>query len=183
MSTFNMIAALGASDMDSYTKLVREIMRDALGGDRRVSRIFANSGAEHARVVISTMLDAATSSVSIYGEEAALGVFDAELLRAVAQKPGVSIRFLMERADAYEQPTSALHFLKDLANSGAVQARHAASADPVGHFTVVDKKHLRLESDHESRKAIVAFGEDTLGSRADEVFQVMWDNSEPMLPA
>lgn len=185
MAKIAMFALTDSARMDSYKKLVDDVMRDATLGDRNVLRVFENSGEEHARIVIDAMLNSAVEDVGIFGEEALGSVFDADLLRKTAEQPGMRpIRFLLEAKSPFDRPTSALPDLIDLVVAGKIEVRHLSTQPKsrLGHFTVVDGQHVRLERDHPRRKAIVAFGAPELASSAAELFDILWEDAEAVSP-
>jgi len=156
-----------------YRKLVEQVMLDVRSGRAGLARAFSNSGEDHARIVLDTMIDNAQSEICVYSERMHTAVFDSARLRAFLDRaPTATIRVVLE-SDAVGDADCALTPLKDQIDAGRIQVV-TMKLGTVRHVAVVDGQHIRLEQDHAARKAVVAFGMPSLAEASLKLFGLFW---------
>ncbi len=166
---------------DAYRALVRRVMQDAISGEAGSDRVFSNSGAEHAKIVLETMLENAHEHVDIFSHQLGRSVWQPHWFNNLLHRsPDIRIRILVDADGEISGPTSALSSLwhTNQSNNFIVHRCNHAASGP--HVTIVDDQHVRLERDHELMQAAVAFGASDLGQAASRMFENLWLMSEPV---
>lgn len=173
-------AQLEAPGIDDYRDLVRRVMQDVSSGSRRMARTFANTGAAHARVVLDTMMANAHDRVDIFSRELGNAVWDPAWFGTMGDRaPDVRLRVLVDNDGRLDESHSAIPAV--MRAGGRIEVRRCQSMPKTpAHFTVVDGRHVRLERDHATKKAVVAFGVEDVGTTASETFETLWKHAVPV---
>ncbi|MGU3536924.1 hypothetical protein [Methylobacterium sp. A54F] len=163
--------------LDDYRKLVEQVMRETMSsGNEAVPRVFTNVGTEHAKVVISTMLDYAQQGLYAYSDKLSAEVWLPEkIIGFLNRAPSADICVIVDKVDALNDAESALFYLQEQVASGRIKVRFTGYSKMPSHICVTDERHIRIESDASSRKATVVFGDPELGSSGARMFDACWE--------
>lgn len=147
----------------------------------------SNTDMAHASYLIKTLFKYAKSEVCIFSGQMFEGVFGNEDLQNEARK------FLMMNGDcklkiAYQEvvPKENIlegkflrNILSDKERKGSVEVWDASGIFPTDgyHFTVMDKKAFRFETNHKTRNAKANFGDSKTAENLAEVFNVISSKS------
>lgn len=169
-------------DMDDYTRLVMSTMTAAKNGDKSVSRIFENSGINHAQIVVQAMISSADKYINIFTENLAIEVYNPDVLRSASARLGKGkIQIVIEDRNCFTNEKSSLYFIQDLITSEDILLKVAPVAlRGSSHMVIVDGEHIRFETNHEKREAIVGFGLSTLASKVASTFSLVNQRSKAL---
>ncbi len=160
-----------------YRDLVERVMRDAVLGD--TTTVFSNSGTDHAKIVLRTMLERAQDTVVISGQMMHGSVYEPDWIRDFLKRTGHPIRILVERDDVFRASDSALSMLTDVPES-MLEVRLVDPQVLENHVAITDGMHVRLETSPSDRSAIVSFGDKKLAQQFLAAIDAAWADATPV---
>lgn len=161
------------ADMTEYRTMAEGALRAsrALGARRVVS----NRGPAHARAVTDVLVSNADSRLSFLCGRFSPEIFDAAKLREFLERPGTRMQVLLDRAPEAGHGTALADLTSYMAGDDPrLQVRRLDRAASV-HLGIADERDARIETDVESRKATVVFGDPAFAKAASQRFKTLWD--------
>jgi hypothetical protein len=160
-------------DINEYRKVIQEVMAEARGDIERKPRVVSNRGPQHARVVLQTMFEHADLRARVNCGKMSSDVFDLEGVSKFLSRHGARLSVIIDSGDAITAEDSILRQLIEKKSDfgGTLDVYARADADNrFRHFTVMDGRDLRVETDHSDRIADVYFMDRENATSAEAVF-------------
>jgi hypothetical protein len=183
-STMTSAQSYSEMDINEYKKVIQEVMAEARGDLERKRRVVSNRGPQHARVVLQTMFENADSRARVNCGKMSSDVFDLELVSKFLNKNGSHLTVIIDSEDVMTSKDSILSTLISRAPShlGKLDVYVRAESDKrFRHFTVMDGRDLRVETDHSDRIADVYFMDRENATSAESVFDQLVANAKKIV--
>ena len=148
-----------SSELLKFRTIVDGLARTEAG------ELYANTGVQHAKVVVDKLLSTATKSADIYAAGLDERVHDKAIYERLIDTVGAGKVRIVLTANKDKRN-------KDLVEMLSAQGVEIRQFDDIGsHLIVVNGNSFRVETDVEEMKAFFAFGGDK-----SEKFQILFDN-------
>jgi hypothetical protein len=166
-------------DISEYRKVIREVMQETRSDARAKPRVLSNRGPAHARVVLQTMFEFADAQVRVNSGSLSDDAFDLDAVSRFLACPNATMAVLVDDVDAAMSDRSILPALRRAFPDPAKLDVRVRAGDDLRfrHFTVMDGRDLRLESDHDARVADVFFNHPERARMAEDLFDKIAANS------
>ena len=167
-------------DMTEYRTMAENALRASRATGSR--RVVSNRGPEHARAVTDVLVTSAERHLAFLCAYFSSDIFDAGKTREFLDGPGASMSVLLDQApdDTHRSALSELcaYMVGDDPKLKVRRLEHPASV----HFGIADDRDVRIETDTQSRKATVVFGDPVVARSATRKFKSLWDAAVPVTP-
>ena len=151
----------------SFRSTVNELAR------RKTGELHANTGVQHAKVVVDELLATATESADIYSAGLDAQVHDKMVYEHLIKKVGPDKVRVVLTADKDNWNNE----LVEMLNSGGVKIRKFHEIG--SHIIVVDGESFRVETDVEEMRAFFAFGGDR-SKEIQDLFDTIWKSASDL---
>src|ERR1700752_240741 len=167
------------TELTAYRDFVADALVRSL--DLPEGVIFGNSTAEHARVVMDTIIDNARNELKLMARALSSEVHDPyHLQKALQNSKDLGVQVIVEVADPFTCGNSALSALtNDVDARTRIEVRQLKQPS-VTHLAVADGTLARIEQDQTERRAIIVFNNEELAGQALRRFNEIWSGCTPI---
>lgn len=132
---------------------------------------FPNSSIEHAKYVISKIIEKTKKNLLIYSRNLNNEIFNSEhILNSLKANKDISIKILLEEQDK-NTVTNFKHTFKN------VEIKHLKNQNDFFYFVVSDSQRIRICSREKPHQARVNFNKKFLGERLSKQFESFWSSA------
>ena|SRR3989344_8527860 len=151
-----------------YQELVDLVSKKDLDFD------FPNSSVEHAKYILSKIIENTKKSLLIYSRNLNNEIFSSEpVLNSLKANKDVSIRILLDDQDK----NTVANFKHTLKN---IEFRQVRDKNDFFYFVVGDSQRIRICSREKPHQARVNFNKKLLGERLSKQFESFWSSAYPV---
>lgn len=167
-------------DMTEYRTMAENALRASRATGSR--RVVSNRGPEHARAVTDVLVTSAEQHLAFLCGYFSSDIFDASKTREFLDGPGAQMSVLLDHMPdaAHRSALSELgaYMVGDDPKLRVRRLEHPATV----HFGIADDRDVRIETDTQSRKATVVFGDPAVARSASRKFKSLWDAAVAVTP-
>lgn len=156
-------------DIDSsYKKLVE------LAAEKNLDFEFPNSSIEHAKYVISKIIDKTQNTLLIYSRNLDNPIFNSDIvLDSFGKNNKISVRILLDDQDKN-------FALKYKALNEKSEVRIPSTTNDGFHYLISDNQRIRICTKEKPHQARVNFNNKLFGEKLNSSFEVMWKSASPI---
>lgn len=170
-------------NITEYERLIGEVMKESRADVDRKPRIVGNRGPEHARVVLRIMFENGSGLARVNCARMSKDVFDFDAVVAFLSNDKNSLSVIVSDEAVLSSAQSIIpELIKSLGTKPnfGVHLR-AATDENVRHFTTIDGRDLRVETDTEDRVANVHFMDVKNSAKAESLFDAMVERASKLI--